>query len=59
MASNFFALLKITLQQALTEKMHWYCCNNAVSLLNEAKTLTFRPVANFKGFRLPAYCKTY
>ena len=29
----FFAVLKTTLQQALA-----YCCNNAVPLLNQAKT---------------------
>ena len=30
--------------------MHWYCYNNAVPLLNEVKTLTFRSVVNFKTF---------
>ena len=38
MAYGFYAP---TLQQALAEKTHWYCCDNAVPLLNEAKTLTF------------------
>ena len=41
MTSRIFALLKTTLQQALATKMHQYCCNNAVPLLNKAKTLTF------------------
>ena len=38
MESGFFAPLKPTLQYALAEKTYWYCCNNAVRLLNEAKS---------------------
>ena len=32
--------------------MQWYCCNNAVPLLNEAKTLTFPSIPNFKNFEI-------
>ena len=49
MGSGNFALLKSTLQQALSEKpagMHWLGYNDAVSWLNEAKTRIFQPTAN-------------
>ena len=51
MASRFFTLLKTTLQQALAEKTNLNPldrCNNAVPLLNEAKSRIFRSIANFK-----------
>ena len=50
MASGFFALQKTTLQQAFPKKTN--CCNNAVPLLNEAKTRTFRSITNLKKVRI-------
>ena len=46
----FFALLKMTLQQAVDALV--LCCNNAVPLLNKVKTLTFRSMPNFKKFEI-------
>ena len=31
--------------------MHWYCCNNAVRLLNEAKSRLFQSIMNFENFK--------
>ena len=35
--------------------MHSYCSNNAVTLLNEAKSLKIRSIMNFKIQNLPAF----
>ena len=32
--------------------MHWLGYNDAVSSLNEAKTRTFQPTANFENFEI-------
>ena len=29
--------------------MHWYCCNNAVHLLNKAKSRVFQSIMNFEN----------
>ena len=29
--------------------MHWYCCNDAVRLLNEAKSQLFQSIMNFEN----------
>ena len=35
--------------------MHWLGYNDAVSLLNEAKTRIFQPIANFENFEIRLY----
>ena len=35
--------------------MHWLGYNDAVSLLNEAKTRIFQPTANFENFEIRLY----
>ena len=35
--------------------MHWLGYNDAVSLLNEAKTRIFQPTANFENFEIHLY----
>ena len=35
--------------------MHWLGYNDAVSLLNEAKTQIFQPTANFETFEISLY----
>ena len=35
--------------------MHWLGYNDAVSLLNEAKTRIFQPTANFENFEICLY----
>ena len=74
MASYFFALYKTSFTIDYTRKtpgMHFYCCNDAVPWLNEAKSQIFRCTVIFKNFQihlyfvchlpttcLPACCKT-
>ena len=31
--------------------MHWYCCNNAVRLLNKAKSRLVQSVMNFENLK--------
>ena len=58
MASGFFCTLNSTLQQALAEKTNLlkYIGTAVITLylcmLNEAKTLTFQPGANFLNFEI-------
>ena len=35
--------------------MHWLGYNDAVSLLNKAKTQIFQPTANFENFEIHLY----
>ena len=35
--------------------MHWLGYDDAVSLLNEAKTRIFQPIANFENFEIYLY----
>ena len=50
-----FAPLKAHLTKALAEK-HWYCCNNAVRLLNKAKSRLVQSIMNFEN-RLDFICR--
>ena len=36
--------------------MHFYCCNDAVPWLNEAKSRTFRCTVIVKNFQIPVFC---
>ena len=52
MASRFFCTSKNHLTTGFSQKtVLVYCCNNTASLLNEAKTQTFRSIANFKSLK--------
>ena len=54
MASPIFTLLTTTLKWAFAEistLMHSYCSNDAVTLLNAAKSLNIRSLANFKSLK--------
>ena len=71
MASWIFALSKTRFTIDFTRKtpgMHFYCCNDAVPWLNEAKSWTFRCTVIFKNFQIHLYfichlpaicCKTW
>ena len=37
--------------------LYWYCCNNAVSLLNKAKGQTFQSIAIIKNFKIHLVCQ--
>ena len=51
--------LKINLAISFIRKkpagMHWLGYNDAVSLLNKAKTRIFQPTANFENFEIHLY----
>ena len=53
--SRFKIKLAISFIRKKPAGMHWLGYNDAVSLLNEAKTRIFQPTANFENFEIHLY----
>ena len=51
MASPIFIPPTTTLKLTFAAEMHSYCSNNAVTLLNAAKSIKIRSIINFKNLK--------